>query len=197
MKFQSQNRLPVFIALSLAIHLVWFISNQSWSLNPSQQDNGQMAVHIRESRPPGLAQKKPLATEKTLTQKPDTLTEHKNQTQSRTQISAQQIQTNRHELHQLARAKIIGHIRQKLVQNFVYPRLARRQGWQGQVLLGFQINDAGSIQHVHIKQSSGYAILDNSAIAALNKMGKIGLYEPGFLNRTWQLEIPVIYRLEG
>ena len=195
MKTQAQHRLPIFIALSLAVHLVWLINSQSWSLNPPRQDNGQLAVHIREARPPGLAQKISPPIKKPLSQKSDTLTEHKKQTQSPT--SEQQTQTNTQAFNQLARAKIIGHIRQKLVQNFVYPRLARRQGWQGQVLIGFQINDAGSILDVHIKQSSGYAILDNSAITALNKMGKIGFDEPGLLNQTWQLEIPVIYRLEG
>lgn len=192
MKIHAQHRLPVFIALSLAIHLVWFINNQSWSLNPPQQDNGQMAVHIRESRPPGLAQRISPPTKKALSQKSDTLTERKP-----SKNTEPQKQTNTQAFNQLARAKILGDIKQRLVQNFVYPRLARRQGWQGLVMLGFQVDNVGSIQNIHIKQSSGYAILDDSAIAALNKIGKIGLYKTVFLNQTWQLEIPVIYRLEG
>lgn len=147
-----------------------------------------MAVHISESRPPGHTQKKPLITEKTLTKKPDTLTEHKSQPRS---------QSSQQAFNQVTRAKILGHVRHKLVQYFVYPRLARRQGWQGQVLLEFQVDSAGSIQHVHVKQSSGYAILDDSAIAAMSKIGNIGLRESDFLNRVWLLEIPVIYRLEG
>ena len=186
MKIQAQQRLPVFIALSLAFHLVWFVNQQSWSLKPAQQDISQMAIHISESQ---------AVVKKTVMPKPDAPA--KQRPSDHSQDSKQQTETHQQEFNQLSQAKILGHIRQKLVQHFEYPRLARRRGWQGQVLLGFQIDHAGSIQHIHIKQSSGYAILDNSAIAALSKLGKVENSSIGLVKQTWRLEIPIIYRLES
>ena len=186
MKIHAQHRLPVFIALSLAIHLVWFVNQQSWLLKPAQQDISQMAIHIRESQP---------VAKQTVIPEPDIPV--KKTQPDHSQFNKQQTKRHKSEFRQLAQAKILGHVRKKIVQHFTYPRLARRQGWQGQVLLGFQVDDSGSIRHVYVKQSSGHAILDDSAIAALNKVGKIVINESDFLKQTWQLEIPVTYRLEG
>ncbi len=193
MKILAQHRLPVFIALSLAIHLVWFINQKDGILDLSQQDNRRMSVHISESKistPP----KKILAiTDKNIIHKPAPQPKQQNYSQSRIE------KTERHKQDptQLTQAKIIGHVRKRMQYHFTYPRLARRQGWQGQVLLGFQVDHTGSIQHIHVKQSSGYAILDNSAITALHKIGRVENNEAGFFNKNWQLEIPIIYRLEG
>ena len=161
----------------------------------SQQDSRQLSIHISESRAATPSEKILSATDKTTVHKSDI--RHEPQLKDPSQSRKKQTEPHKQNFNQLAQAKIMGHIRKKMVQNFIYPRLARRQGWQGQVLLGFQVNHAGSIQHIHVKQSSGYAILDNSAITALNKIGKVADNESGFTKQNWQFEIPIIYRLEG
>lgn len=45
-----------------------------------------------------------------------------------------------------------------------YPRLALEQGHQGSVLLQMTVNEAGSIEDIQVKQSSGSTILDHSAL---------------------------------
>ena len=175
----------VFIALSLFVHLVWFIGQQEYRVYIPEQAGSQFAVRLQQQKPlpQDNAAHLPDKTTKTkhTEQKPDK------------QVSAEQASSE----DRISSAKVMTEIRQKLTQHFVYPIMARRLGWQGQVLLGFQIDHGGSIQKVHIKQSSGYAILDDSAITALNKIGKIAVQAGGMLNGIWQLEIPIIYRLEG
>lgn len=155
-----------------------------------------MSVHISEPRQPDHRQKQAPHTAQAPAKKPDSLTEHKPQNHSQASPQAPQ-QTRQQDFDQLTRARILGQIRQRLVQHFVYPSLARRQGWQGRVLLGFRLDGKGGIQHIHVKQSSGYAILDDSAITAMRKIGQVSRDGIGLLDQFGQLEIPIIYRLEG
>jgi protein TonB len=50
-----------------------------------------------------------------------------------------------------------------------YPRLARNRGWEGQVLLKVQVSAEGLSDNVDIHHSSGYDILDESAVIAVKK----------------------------
>jgi protein TonB len=45
-----------------------------------------------------------------------------------------------------------------------YPKIALEQGQQGSVQLQMSVNDAGAITDIEVKQSSGSAILDHSAL---------------------------------
>ncbi|MDH5409024.1 MAG: energy transducer TonB [Gammaproteobacteria bacterium] len=176
------NRLAVFIVLSLALHFVWFIGNQSYQITVPDQDGQQIAIKlspIKLSDNKAVVKKvRPLAKQKT----------------SDTEATSEQSVASQQEQSQLAYASILNQLKQKLAQHFVYPSLARKKGWQGRVLLVFLINDQGQIQQVKIKQSSGYALLDNSAVNALGKLGKIEIQQTLF--KTKQFELPVIYQLQ-
>ncbi|MEC4748526.1 energy transducer TonB [Methylomicrobium sp. Wu6] len=50
-----------------------------------------------------------------------------------------------------------------------YPRLARNRGWEGKVLLKVQVSAEGFSDSVAIHRSSGHDILDESAVAAVEK----------------------------
>ena len=50
-----------------------------------------------------------------------------------------------------------------------YPKLARKRGWQGRVILSVHINSEGQPVDIQIKQSSGHKILDRAALKALQK----------------------------
>jgi len=51
----------------------------------------------------------------------------------------------------------------------VYPLLSRRQGEEGTVLLHILVKADGTAETVQIKQSSGYPLLDESALAAVKQ----------------------------
>jgi len=50
-----------------------------------------------------------------------------------------------------------------------YPRLARNRHWEGKVLLKVQVSAEGLSESVAVQRSSGHDILDESAVAAVEK----------------------------
>lgn len=48
-----------------------------------------------------------------------------------------------------------------------YPRIARRHGWQGEVWLKVQVDNTGRVVSVQVDRSSGYGILDKTALEAV------------------------------
>ncbi|MDD4355923.1 MAG: energy transducer TonB [Smithellaceae bacterium] len=71
-----------------------------------------------------------------------------------------------------------------------YPEVARQQGYEGIVLIGAEILVNGRVGEAVIRKSSGYAVLDQSAIQAV----KAWKFEPakksGIPYKTWA-ELPV------
>lgn len=94
------------------------------------------------------------------------------------------------------RAYIISQIRHKMAHHFKYPLLARRNGWQGKVILALLLEPDGSIENVHVKSGSGYNILDQSALSALMKVKHIQHVENLLNIHQQEIIIPVIYHLE-
>ncbi|MFZ1747952.1 MAG: energy transducer TonB [Nitrospirales bacterium] len=56
----------------------------------------------------------------------------------------------------------------------LYPRMAREQGWQGKVVLRTQITADGLVKNAAVQESSGFSLLDESAMQAV----KSWLFEP-------------------
>lgn len=91
---------------------------------------------------------------------------------------------------------LLVYIQGEISKHFSYPRLARQRGWQGQVMLGFNVNKHGNIDKVHVRQSSGFAILDQAAKRSLSQV-KFVTGKDRFIDRSWSgLQLPVIYRLQ-
>ncbi len=54
------------------------------------------------------------------------------------------------------------------VERPLYPRMAREQGWQGKVVLRTHITPEGTVKKVTVQESSGFPVLDESAMQAVN-----------------------------
>lgn len=77
-----------------------------------------------------------------------------------------------------------------------YPSLARRRGWQGRVIVAVEVLKTGAVGSVRIHKSSGYAILDESALKAVSRW----LFQPG--KRKGQpvdmdVVVPIRFTLRG
>ena len=76
-----------------------------------------------------------------------------------------------------------------------YPRLARRRGMEGVVLLTALIDISGHVQGLEIITSSGHNILDQAALKAVQHW----LFHPGIidnkLHEMW-VNVPVRFRLQ-
>lgn len=81
-------------------------------------------------------------------------------------------------------------------RHFKYPRMAQLRSWEGTVLLDLQIETDGRISRITLAQSSGYALLDNNAIATLNRIGSISGMQRWQEGGDIELQkFPIIYRL--
>ena len=87
--------------------------------------------------------------------------------------------------------KVNFHNIQNDIQNKIsYPRLARKMGWEGKVVVSFMVGEDGRVQNVHIVKSSGFSALDKNATATIRKAAPF----PCPPVRA-ELVVPVIYRL--
>jgi periplasmic protein TonB len=58
-------------------------------------------------------------------------------------------------------------LRQAIERHVIYPTIARRMGWTGKVILTFVLAGDGNVEDVRIRESSGHAVLDQSAVQAV------------------------------
>jgi TonB family protein len=89
-----------------------------------------------------------------------------------------------------------GKIRTALQKHLTYPPIARRRGWQGTVTIHVTIKSNGDLRQVKLSKSSGYSLLDNSAISALQKVGHLDELKPLLRGNTIPIELPIRYLLE-
>lgn len=94
-----------------------------------------------------------------------------------------------------AEAQIKTRLNTDLARYFDYPYVARLRGWEGTVLLAFNIEANGRLEGIHVARSSGYAVLDDSALSALRKVERLVETTAWLQNRELNMQIPVIYRL--
>ena len=81
-------------------------------------------------------------------------------------------------------------IRDAIQHAIAYPATARRMGWEGKVVVSFQLLPDGSVRDVRVVQGSGHAALDRGAIDAVRNASP-------FPRSPVEAEIitPVVYRL--
>lgn len=96
-----------------------------------------------------------------------------------------------------ARALIRGHLETDLSRYFSYPPMARQRGWQGHVRVAFTVQPDGQLTDARITRSSGYHVLDASALEALHRVGRLPQAREWLHGQALPMELPVIYRLEN
>jgi len=94
-----------------------------------------------------------------------------------------------------AKAQIQARLYTDLARYFDYPYVARLRGWEGTVLLAFNIEANGRLESIRVARSSGFAVLDDSALNALRKVERLAETTAWLQGRELTMRIPVIYRL--
>lgn len=59
------------------------------------------------------------------------------------------------------------YIRDVIARQLVYPPMARKMGWSGRTVVTFIIMEDGSVKNIRVTESSGYSLLDKSALEAV------------------------------
>ncbi len=95
----------------------------------------------------------------------------------------------------ILRNQLLGELQTRLAYYLTYPPQARERGWQGTVLLGLHVESNGRLGNIRLERSSGYAVLDRSALNSLNRLGYLSEAGAWLNGRSVDMQLPVIYRL--
>ena len=90
---------------------------------------------------------------------------------------------------------LLGVLRTRLSQYLTYPPQARHRGWEGTVLLSLHVESDGELEKIRLERSSGYAVLDNSALNSLKRLGNLVEARAWLEGRSIDMQLPVIYKL--
>jgi len=91
--------------------------------------------------------------------------------------------------------RILKHVNTEIKKYIVYPTMARKRGWAGLVMIGFQLSDAGLIRNVHLFKSSGFPILDQSALNAFQQISHIQFIDAIPAKNINILHLPIEFQL--
>lgn len=93
------------------------------------------------------------------------------------------------------RNQLLGELRTRLSHYLTYPPQARNLGWEGTVLLSLRVEPDGQLDRIRLERSSGYAVLDNSALNSLKRIGNLVEARTWLEGHSVDMQLPVIYRL--
>ena len=99
---------------------------------------------------------------------------------------------------QKAAAATISQAKPKYLENRQpqYPEMARRRGYEGEVLLNVLVAANGSVADISVKHSSGHAVLDKAAMEAVRQWLFVAATISGQPVTIW-VEVPIIFQLKG
>ena len=80
-------------------------------------------------------------------------------------------------------------------QYFNYPRIARKNGWQGQVTIGLRIESNGELTNIRVVHSSGFQALDMAAIDSLKRIVLLDGAAQWLQGYHYDTELPILYKL--
>ena len=87
-------------------------------------------------------------------------------------------------------------IMMRLQSAFEYPSAALRRRQQGEVVLELLIEGSGDIASVQLDTGSGYALLDDAALAMVRRLAPLPPLPEHFPDGRLQLGVPVVFRLQ-
>lgn len=79
--------------------------------------------------------------------------------------------------------------------NKTYPQRARRRRHEGRVLVAFTVLKDGQIKELRVKQASGYATLDEAALAAIKHSLPFHPIPVALGRPQWEFIVPIEFRL--
>ena len=93
--------------------------------------------------------------------------------------------------------RIKAHLYTDLARYFDYPIMARQHGWEGRVTVAMNVAADGQLQQIRVIRSSGFAILDDSALQSLRRIDHIDDAVTLLNGQQLAMQFPVVYRLQG
>lgn len=192
----------LFLALSAMAHLLAFAWNAPSLMLPGHADV-MLSVTLDGSRSDSATPRTRLAAKQPLAVSPES--DSVVQTTVISEVAAMPAAAPARELPRTApedgddQAATRAYLRSRLLANladyFHYPAAARRNGWEGTVWLGLRVEPDGQFDRIRLERSSGYAVLDNSALNSLKRINNLVEARAWLEGRGVDMQLPVIYRL--
>jgi len=196
MKAKRLLSIALFLSFSAHASVLYFVWNSK--VNPDWIKPGQIQVSIERSE---ARQHPEINSVETHAKKFRSVSSNHESTVSQTARS-QEITQPRSEDNLTASAEnkltvqLRGKIKTALQKHLTYPPLARRRGWQGTVTVQLTIRANGVFQHIQLAKSSGYSLLDDSAIEALKEVGQLAELGSLLNGKNVPIKLPITYLLE-
>jgi len=202
----SQSLLSRFILFSLMLHALFLLGMGRNDTDATMRYLGSPILDIqmqdvsRKDAPAGLAAPvhmltKPSNHASSETSPPETTAARPSPEITRQASDNQIKETASHTSTAHVHNQILGQLRTNLSRYLTYPPLARQRGWEGTVLLGLRVESDGHIEGIHVTNSSGYAVLDNSALNSLIQISHLSEAVIWLNGNGIDVQLPVIYRL--
>lgn len=181
-----QGKLGQFLALSLLVHLLMALAPGGPMVRTTIQIPAPEPILATITSPPRTPHvSHPAATPVDTAPAPGETALRKPSPDSETRTASDPALAN--QLRSLLHAA--------LDQHFVYPEFARRQGWEGRVDVLVHLDRDGRLDAMRVVHSSGYGILDQDALLALQRIVTIPEARAWLRGYSYDLQLPVIYRL--
>lgn len=91
-------------------------------------------------------------------------------------------------------ANYIRAVQAKIIKATYYPRQAKDAGWEGNVKLSLNITSNGDLKDITISQSSGYKILDDTALEVARNQAPYPPFPPQIDSQELWVEVPIVYK---
>ena len=88
-------------------------------------------------------------------------------------------------------------LEREIVKHKQYPRIAKMRGWQGEAVIEIQIDANGQPTSVKVQTSSGFEVLDNTAIDMVRKTVAATSLPSLLRGTTSTFLVPVSFRLQN
>lgn len=88
-------------------------------------------------------------------------------------------------------------LRNAMIQHKKYPTIAKRRGWQGDVVLEFTIDGSGNILSKKIIESSSYDALDNQAMSMAEKAAPFPKPPATLAGQTFVVKVRIPFKLRS
>ncbi|MDP3731692.1 MAG: TonB family protein [Candidatus Omnitrophota bacterium] len=93
-------------------------------------------------------------------------------------------------------SEYVSKISQQIRRNFVYPWAAQQANLEGSLKLGLRLYYTGQLLEVEIRESSGYAVLDENAVSIVKKIAPYPAFPAQMKQKELWIDLPVIYKIQ-
>jgi len=99
------------------------------------------------------------------------------------------------EKREVAKATYLARLRAAIARYKFYPRLSRRRGEEGRVLVELLIDVDGGFREMRVDQSSGNRRLDDAALKTLQRLGHADPLPSELGEKSWRISVPMVFSL--